>query len=56
MEEVETLKEYDHVCIIFGHKEPNIKEFEVNIEYHKHYNNLWSGLPVLGNVYQDRYR
>ena len=28
-EEVETLKEYDHVCIIFGHKEPNIKEFEV---------------------------
>ena len=29
MEEIVTLKEYDHVCIIFGHKEPNIEEFEV---------------------------
>ena len=24
-----TLKHYDHICILYGHKEPNIEEFEV---------------------------
>ena len=27
-----TLKQYDHVCILFGHMEPNIAEFEVRCQ------------------------
>ena len=31
---METLKEYSHVCILYGHMEPNIKEFEVCMWLH----------------------